>query len=151
MGPVRIAVEPLDANCVMRSLEADEPVTVPGPHRSMMVGLNCGTPSMVAWPAMRAGVDWSVAIDDVVTLDAMRSLAEVGLVAGETGAAGVAALIALCTAASLPGTPLVDRAAMRLGGHDTVVCIVTEGATDTDAYRRLVGRDATLVHTRGPR
>ena len=75
-GPLRIAVEPTAADCLYRSLVAGEPVTVPGPHESIMAGMNCGTLSMVAWPAMRDRFDWCVTIDDRHAADAMRALAD---------------------------------------------------------------------------
>ena len=59
-----VAVEPFAANCGLRSAEAGRPVLVPGPHDSIMAGLNCGTVSIVAWPVLQAGVDVFVAISD---------------------------------------------------------------------------------------
>lgn len=132
-GPVRLAVEPLAADCLYRSLEAGEPVTVPGPHDSMMAGMNCGTVSMIAWPPMRDRTDWATAIEDAYAAEAMRALADAGLVVGETGAGTVGALLAI--AAESPDS----FAAMGLGPESTVVCICTEGATDPVNYGRIVG------------
>jgi diaminopropionate ammonia-lyase len=39
-----LSVEPLRAACMLASMEAGEIVTVPGPHDSIMAGLNCGRP-----------------------------------------------------------------------------------------------------------
>ena len=50
-----VTVEPADADCVLESLRAGEMVEVPGPHRSMMVGLNCGNASLIAFPVLRSG------------------------------------------------------------------------------------------------
>jgi diaminopropionate ammonia-lyase len=92
-----------------------------------MAGLNCGNVSIVAWPTVSAGVDVFVAVDDAAAEQAMRDLAAVGIVAGETGASGLAGLRVLCEA----GDPIVaDR---------TVLLICTEGATDPEAYARIVG------------
>ncbi|MEO6123913.1 MAG: pyridoxal-phosphate dependent enzyme, partial [Ilumatobacteraceae bacterium] len=55
---VIVGVEPLDANCVQKSMASGELTHVPGPHRSIMVGMNCGLPSAVAWPRLASGVDW---------------------------------------------------------------------------------------------
>ena len=132
-GPVRIAVEPLAADCLYRSLEAGEPVTVPGPHDSMMAGMNCGTVSMIAWPTMRDRTDWAVAIEDAYAADAMRLLADAGLVVGETGAGTVGALLAIADASP------ASFADMGLGPDSTVVCVCTEGATDPVNYGRIVG------------
>ena len=41
-APTIVVVEPLSAACGLRSAEAGHPVEVPGPHRSIMAGLNCG-------------------------------------------------------------------------------------------------------------
>lgn len=67
----------------------------------------------------------------------MRRLAEgVGedppLVAGESGAAGVAGLLAARESAL--------REALGLGPESRVLVVGTEGATDPDTYRRIVGR-----------
>src|SRR5699024_6176132 len=83
-----ISVEPDDAASILASLRAGERTMVPGPHRSIMAGLNCGMPSLVAWPELHAGIDLGLAIPDDATREAMRALAEAGVVAGETGASG---------------------------------------------------------------
>ncbi len=43
-----LSVEPTHAACVLRSLEADELKEVPGPHTSIIAGLNCGKTSLLA-------------------------------------------------------------------------------------------------------
>ena len=63
---------------------------------------------------------------------AVRACAAAGIMAGETGAAGVAGLLALQSEA-----PEVF-AALGLGPTARVLLIVTEGATDPDAYREIV-------------
>jgi len=122
-----VAVEPVSAACGLHSAAAGHPVFVPGPHDSIMAGLNCGTVSPVAWPVVSRGVDLFVAVDDAAAEQAMRDLATVGIVAGETGAAALAGLSAVAT-----GMPDSVR-----GRRALVLC--TEGATDPSAYRRIVG------------
>ena len=39
-----------DLIAVLKSLKAGSPVAVPGPHESIMAGLNCDRPSPIAWP-----------------------------------------------------------------------------------------------------
>jgi diaminopropionate ammonia-lyase len=94
-----------------------------------MAGLNCGTVSPVAWPVVARGVDVFVAVDDADAEAAMRELAKIGIVAGETGAAALAGLRAI--AAAMPE---------QISGRRALV-LCTEGATDPDAYRRIVGRE----------
>jgi diaminopropionate ammonia-lyase len=124
-----VAVEPHSAAAGLHSAQAGHPVEVPPPHDSIMAGLNCGTVSAVAWPAVVAGVDAFVAIADTDAEQAMRDLAAIGVVAGETGAASLAGLRAVVTAGVLPTH----------GRRALVLC--TEGATDPVAYRRIVGRN----------
>ncbi len=126
-APTIIGVEPLDANCVMASALAGHLVTVPGPHRSVMAGLNCGRPSPVAWPLVSAGISTLVAVEDEMARQAVRELAAIGVEAGETGAAALAGLTALQSqGAALP--------------HDaTVLVVCTEGPTDPVEWRRTLG------------
>ena len=46
------------------SAAAGAPAEVPGPHESIMAGLNCGNVSVIAWPAVHAGVDLFVAVPE---------------------------------------------------------------------------------------
>ena len=125
-----VGVEPETCASVLASIQKGKLVTVPGPHPSMMAGLNCGTPSPVAFPTLKAGLDWCVAVEDSYAEAAMRTLAECGITSGETGAAALAGLEAVM-ASSNP---------LQLGKETTVLVISTEGATDPAAYERIVGR-----------
>ena len=129
-----VAVEPDRAACGLAAARAGKPVTVPGPHDSIMAGLNCGSVSLIAWPRLATGVDLFVAVGDRAAEAAMRELAAVGIVAGETGAAGLAGLDALCGAPSA-------RNGIDLRGA-RVLLLGTEGATDPVAYERIVGTAA---------
>jgi len=130
-----VSVEPADAACVQASVAAGEIAHVPGPHRSMMVGLNCGRPSLVAWPILLAGLVACISVDDGRAAAGMRALAEMGIVAGETGAASLGGLAGLVDG---PGAA-ERRGAVGLGADATVLLVVTEGATDPGNYRALVG------------
>ncbi len=135
-APTMIAVEPRDAACLFASVEAGRIVTVPGPHRSIMAGLNCGTVSDIAWPLLRDGFEAYVRIGDDRAREGMRALASVGVVSGESGAAGLGGLLELVGDPELAGL----RGELGLGGSSRVLLISTEGATDPDAYLRIVGR-----------
>jgi diaminopropionate ammonia-lyase len=128
-----VSVEPETADCLYVSIARGEPGLVPGPHRSMMAGLNCGAPSPVAWPYVSRGFDAFVAIDDDAADRGMRALAEAGITSGETGSATTGALLALAADPSA-------GAVVELGADDTVLLLSTEGATDPAAYARIIGR-----------
>ena len=134
-----LGVEPSTANCIQVSALAGELTEVPGPHRSIMAGLNCGLPSPVAWPWVSTGFDWFVAIDDEDAENGARALAEAGVVSGETGASSLGALLAIGD---------LDR--LDLPPDPTVLIISTEGATDPSFYAHMVGRTAEAVAASAP-
>lgn len=134
--PFLLGVEPRSARCVLESLRVGHLVTVPGPHPSIMAGLNCGTPSQIAWPFLMAGMDAMVAVEDDWARRAMRALATAGIVAGETGAAALGGLFAVCETPE--GAPI--REAIRLNSGTSVLLLCTEGATDAHAWEQIVGR-----------
>jgi diaminopropionate ammonia-lyase len=139
-----LGVEPTRAAGVLASAEAGRIVTVPGPHDSIMSGLNCGTPSLVAWPLVSRGIDVFCAIDDERARRSMRELARVGIVAGETGAAGLGGLAEVV---SNPAAAAA-RAALGLGPATRVLLLCTEGATDPAAYEETVGAAPDTVSER---
>jgi diaminopropionate ammonia-lyase len=102
-----------------------------------MVGLNCGTPSPAAWPTVSAAVNAFIAIDDSAAAEAMRLFAAAGIVAGETGAAGLAGLLALS---------LQARARLGLTATTDALVINTEGATAPDRYAAIVGGALSRSH-----
>jgi diaminopropionate ammonia-lyase len=137
-GPLLVAVEPDDAACMLESLAAGRIVTVPGPHRSIMAGLNCGTLSMVAWPVLRRTFQLCISVDDDRARRAMRLLADAGIESGESGASGLAGLLALCEAPEFAE----PRRRFGIGPDTNALVFSTEGATDPEAYAAIVGRPA---------
>lgn len=120
-----VGVEPTRAACVLTSVEAGEPRSTGAPQDSIMAGLNCGTPSRVAWGDLVAGVDWFTTVTDADAEEAMRALADAGIESGESGAAGLAGL-------------LVFGRELGLEATDRVLVFSTEGATDPASYRRIM-------------
>jgi diaminopropionate ammonia-lyase len=142
--PRLVAVEPAEAAGLLESIVSPdgEPRVARGSQRTIMAGLNAATPSPAAWPTVRAGVDLFLAVTDSLAEDAMRRLhrgagGDARVVAGETGAAGLAGLLALCREPELAEA----RAALGLGREASVLVISTEGATDPASYRRIVGAE----------
>jgi diaminopropionate ammonia-lyase len=141
--PRFVVVEPVHADCVTRSLAAGTSVTVAGALDTIMAGLACGEVSELAWEILRAGANAAVAVDDSWAIAAMRTFAQPEggdppIVAGETGGAGLAALLA---AKSDPAI----RAAIDLQSDSRVLLLGSEGDTDPVIYREIVGRAADAV------
>ena len=141
--PRLVVVEPLEADCIYRSLEAGHPVVVGGSLETAMAGLACGEVSELAWPILSRGANAAVAIGDDDALAAMRRLADPAggdpaIVSGETGGAGLGALIAANRDPAL-------REAMGLAPDSRVLLLGSEGDTDPVIYREIVGRSAEEV------
>ena len=131
-GSTLVGVEPDSADCVRAAVEAGKVVEVPGPHRSIMAGLNCGLASPVALPTVAAGFSAFVTVDDDRARDAVRRLAAAGLEVGETGAAALAGLLE---------TAKADPTLIPAGS--TVLLLATEGVTDPAGFESIVGRPPT--------
>ena len=84
-----MTVEPDVAACVLTSLESGDLTTIET-GETIMAGLNCGTPSALAWPYLRSGLDAAVAVTNEECEQAMRDLHAAGVGAGPCGAASLA-------------------------------------------------------------
>jgi len=134
--PQLVIVEPTRADCHFQSGVAGRPVAVTGDLDTVMAGLACGEVSPLAWEIVDAGASAYVVVDDRFALDAMRVLAapapgDPAIVAGETGASGLAALLAAKERAEIWQT-------LGLDGRSRVLLIGSEGDTDPEIYRQIV-------------
>lgn len=124
-GPASlVAVEPVSANCVTKSLQNREPVPVQT-GRTNMAGLNCGTPSSIAWPFLRDGVDTSVCVDDEQAERASDDLGSFGISSGPCGGAALAGLRAL---RDNPQAHAWYDGQVASAGRTSAVLLNTEGA-----------------------
>lgn len=119
-GPSVISVEPDVAACMGPSLAAGAPVTVET-GQTVMAGLNCGTPSTLAWPYVAAGLDGAVSVGDAAAIQAARDLGSAGIASGPCGGAGLAALRAVAQSPQ-------RSEHLGIGPTSTVLIIVTEGS-----------------------
>jgi diaminopropionate ammonia-lyase len=130
-APRLVVVEPDRAACLLASAELGSPTAIPGDLDTVMAGLACGQPSLLAWAELERAAAAFMAVPDAAAIDCMKLLAGEGIVAGESGAAGLAGFL---LAAADPAA----RAALGLGADSRVLLFNTEGATDPALYRRLV-------------
>jgi diaminopropionate ammonia-lyase len=114
-----VSVEPVVAGCLQASLAAGAPTTVPT-GETRMAGLNCGTPSYLAWPDLERGLAGGVVIDDAAAADAVADLKALGVDSGPCGAASLAALRILTTEPA--------RSHLGLGPESSVLLLNTEGS-----------------------
>lgn len=132
-----LGVEPHEAASAMASAREGRIVTVPAATVTPMTGMNCGTPSAVAWPAIIAGFAAFCSISDATAEEGMRALARSGIAAGACSGALVGATHELAL-----GPDPSPRQALGLSQHSSVLLLLTEGVTDPEHYRSVVGPDA---------
>jgi diaminopropionate ammonia-lyase len=141
--PLLVGVEPDSADCLYRSLAHSKGAMTNacGPLESVMAGLNCGSLSPIAWPMIRDGFDGTLSISDECCFEAMRKLhyparPDRRIISGESGAAGLAGLLALGNNDDLE----VSGAAPTLDRSTTVLLLNTEGDTDPIGFRHALRR-----------
>ena len=118
-----LTVEPGSAAGILASLVRGELGTV-ATGETIMSGLNCGTPSRLAWPYLRDGLDAAVAVANPEAAAAARDLAGYGIPAGPCGGAALAGVRAALTGEGAQAR----RAALALDADATVVLLSTEGS-----------------------
>lgn len=141
--PRFVVVEPDRAACIYESAQVGRPVKIPHGEATIMAMLECYEPSLVAWRILSRKADAFMLVGENDAADAMRCLArptreDPAVVAGESGAAGLAGLIHAVT-------DQVQRTALELGAKSRILLINTEGATDQARYRDIVGIDPASV------
>jgi diaminopropionate ammonia-lyase len=134
--PSIICCEPHEAACVFASIAARELRESTGSLHTVMGGLNCAKISTVAWPLLQAGIDACVSVSDDAAIDAVRKLAypfpgDPRILAGESGACGVAALTWLFLHPE--SEPL--RESLKLNRQSRVLAIITEGIHQQEGAR----------------
>lgn len=131
-GARLVVVEPERAACLLASAEAGAPTAVEGELDTVMAGLACGEPSLLAWQELERGAFAFMAVPDAPVGAAMRALKARGVEAGESAVAGWIALESLLAAPE-------DAARLGLGADSRVLVFGTEGATDPELYARMTG------------
>ncbi|CAI2933638.1 diaminopropionate ammonia-lyase [Aminobacter niigataensis] len=135
--PTFVVVDPARAACIFETARTGHPVKLQHGEPTVMAMLECYEPSPLAWRILSRVTDAFMTVEDETAIEIMNRLArplghDPVVVAGESGGAGMAGLL---TAARDPEM----RAAIGLDAQSRVLLVVTEGATDPDRYRELVG------------
>ncbi|WP_101698198.1 diaminopropionate ammonia-lyase [Clostridium minihomine] len=140
--PCVTIMEPDTVACIYESAQAGtgKPVAVGGISETIMAGLNCGEPNPLIWPVLRDYASFFASCPDWVTEQGMRMLAhpqngDPAVISGESGAVGVGLLQQLCHSPQLYDT----KRRMGLDESSQILLFSTEGDTDPQGYRQIVG------------
>ena len=135
--PIVVVVEPTRAACVLASAQAGHLVRIPHDQPTVMAMLECCEPSLTAWRVLARAADAFMAVEEEDAVAVMSTLArplraDPAVVSGESGGVGLAGFLRV---ARHPD----ERAALGIDAGSRVLVINTEGATDPDRYKELVG------------
>ncbi len=140
-APRVIIVEPELAPCLFESAKAGAVKKVTVAEETLMAGLSCGEPSALAWEILAEEAEDFLTIPEAIVGPTVRLLAQPHdgdpvIEAGESGIAGLAALIAARQDADL-------SAKLGLDAQSRVSLIGSEGVTDPAIFAMIMeGRDA---------
>ncbi len=141
--PTIVLADPDLSACWLESFRAGKPTAVEGDLDTLMAGLACGEVSSLAWEILKDHGDAVMALPDEAAIEFMKRLAnpkgdDTAVVAGESAVAGLAGLMAA-------STDKEARESLGLGPDSRVLVFGTEGDTDPELYKQIVGRDAAAV------
>jgi diaminopropionate ammonia-lyase len=140
--PRLIVIEAAAADCYYRSMAAGGAsiIAVEGNLETRMAGLACGVPSHLGWPLLRRFADGFASCPDAIATDGMRHLAfplpeDPPVESGECGAVTLGCLQHLLQVERGKG----EQVPLELGPAARILLISTEGATNPDSYRGMLG------------
>ncbi|MEC9415939.1 MAG: diaminopropionate ammonia-lyase [Pseudomonadota bacterium] len=131
-----IIVEPNLAPCLIHSAKAGEISVFNITEETIMTGLSCGEPSLLAWDILKMGADLFMTINDDKIPELMRLMSkglgkDSGVEAGECSVSGLAALIE-----AINNKKIAQR--LNLNTESRVLLFGTEGATDPSIYEKII-------------
>ncbi|MCC8953817.1 diaminopropionate ammonia-lyase [Bradyrhizobium sp. Pear77] len=141
--PTFVVVEPERAACLYQSAIAGAPIKIAHGEPTIMAMLECYEPSLVAWRILSRKADAFMMVGEEGAAAAMRRLAhptgdDPAIVAGESGAAGLAGLWRAAKSSAA-------RESLGLNQASRVLLINTEGATDQQRYTEIVGASPASI------
>ncbi len=137
--PIFAVVEPEDSACVYESFSNQKLFTIKNEMKTIMAGLACGTPSLLAWNILRDHSNFFVKCKDDVTIKGIQILGrkEFGdekIISGESGAVTTGLIYYLL---SYPEYKLYSDK-LGLNEQSKILLISTEGDTDHEMYKKIL-------------
>jgi len=142
IAPIFITVEPDGAPCLYESIRRHDgkPFKVERHLDTIMTGLACGKPSYLAWELLKAGTSAFITCPDDIARKGVRILGnpldgDNAIISGESGAVTTGMIYEILT-----NTVYRDlRDKLELNESSIILLFSTEGDTDPDSYRAIMG------------
>ncbi|MDC3082342.1 diaminopropionate ammonia-lyase [Candidatus Pelagibacter sp.] len=136
--PKIIIVEPKNADCVLKSIDAGKLTRVEIEKESIMGGMSCGDVSLVPWHILKNSVNSCLSIpdDDIplsVAMLAKGYFGEDNIVAGECSAPALISINVSCNNEQI-------KKDLELDMNSNVLLIGCEGDTDIKLYNELLSK-----------
>jgi len=139
--PLTVIIEPHNAACLYKSAKIGDtkPHSVKGTLSTIMAGLACGKPNVIAWKVLRDYADFFTSCSDIIAAKGMRILGnpllnDPKIISGESGAVSLGLLVEI-----LENDLYSDlKEKMNLSEESQILVFSTEGDTDPDHYRKVV-------------
>ncbi|MDR0721900.1 MAG: diaminopropionate ammonia-lyase [Treponema sp.] len=137
--PVVTVVEAAAADCLYRSVKAQQLVPVEGRLQTIMAGLACGKANTISWQILKQYSECFVSVPDWVAAKGMRVLGaplrgDRPVISGESGAVTTGLLVTMFEQDGYRDL----RETLGLQRDSVVVVFSTEGDTDPERYRRIL-------------
>ena len=134
-----ICVEPFESDALYESVKRASLASTRKSQRTIMAGLNCGTPSYLAYEVLKQGVDAFLIISDEFAIDAIKYLnaplpGDEYIASGESGCAGLAGAIAVMQNKKLSGL----KEELGLNIDSNILVFNTENVTDPELHEQIM-------------
>jgi diaminopropionate ammonia-lyase len=139
-APKIIIVEPRNAACFYESIKNDKLTNVTGKMETIMAGLACGEPNPLGYEILSKYGHIFISASDEMAKRGMRLLynpkgSDMKIISGESGAVGLGVLDEILTNKEYAELKEI----LELDEESTILIISTEGNTDPDMYKIIVG------------
>ena len=136
--PKIIVVEPKEAACVLKSIEAKKMKKIKIKKESIMGGMSCNEMSLVPWNILNKATNHCITIDDTKVSSTVAMLAKAKfsnkkIVGGECATPGIISLIAACNDKKIKNL-------LELNEKSNVLVMGCEGNADATLYNKLLSQ-----------
>jgi diaminopropionate ammonia-lyase len=137
--PKFIVTEAQGAPCLYESRRMNELTRIEGDLPTIMAGLACGKPSLIAWDILKTAANAFIACSDDIARRGMRVLGnplagDQAITSGESGSVTLGALFEMLSTQDLSQI----KQELNLNENSIVLLFSTEGDTDPEVYRKIV-------------
>ena len=136
--PKIIVVEPKEAACVLKSIEAKKMKKIKIKKESIMGGMSCNEMSLVPWNILNKSANHCITIDDskvsnTVAMLAKSKFSNKKITGGECATPGIISLIAACNDKKIKNL-------LELNEKSNVLVMGCEGNADATLYNKLLSQ-----------